>query len=140
VDVEHLPGAGAAGGLAAGLVAFAGARLRRGVQIVAEAVNLPGRVREADLVITGEGSFDAQSAAGKTVVGVAEVAAAAGVPVVCVPGQASQKAPHRHFAVVAPLVGEGVGVDEALAQPADLLRRRTGEAVRQFLDLPDARP
>jgi len=138
VDVEHLPGAGAAGGLAAGLVAFAGARLRRGVGIVAEALNLTERVRGADLVVTGEGSFDAQSAAGKTVVGVAEVAAAAGVPVVCVPGQASQEAPHRHFAVVAPLVGEGVGVDEALAQPADLLRRRTGEAGRRFLDLSDA--
>jgi glycerate kinase len=129
IDVERLPGAGAAGGLGAGLVAFTGAKLRRGIEIVADAVGLAGRIRGADLVITGEGKFDAQSAAGKTAVGVARVAAAEGVPVVCIPGQATPDAPHHLFAQVRPLVGAGVTVAQALAQPAQLLARRAAEAM-----------
>jgi len=85
VDVTNLPGGGAAGGLGAGLVAFAGARLESGVRTVAETVRLAERVRGADWVITGEGKFDSQSAAGKTAFGVAEIAAAAGVPAISAP-------------------------------------------------------
>ena len=86
VDVADRTGAGAAGGLGAGLIAFLGAELVRGAQVVARAANLPGRVRQADLVITGEGRLDAQTAFGKTPRYVAEVAAAAGRPVVCLAG------------------------------------------------------
>ena len=85
-DLLDLPGAGAAGGLGAGLVAFAGARLCRGVDLVAEACGLRERVAGADLVITGEGRLDAQTAHGKTPAGVARIAKEAGVPVVAVAG------------------------------------------------------
>ena len=64
-DVAALPGAGAAGGLAAGLIAFLGARLVSGFDVVATATGLEGRAAAADFVATGEGSYDAQSAAGK---------------------------------------------------------------------------
>jgi len=131
-DVATLPGAGAAGGLGAGLVAFAGATLAPGVQIVADAVGLPRRIRGADLVLTGEGKFDAQSAAGKTAVGVARLAAGAGVPVACVPGQATPDAPHDRFAAVCPLTDGSVTVAEALAEPDQLLRRRAAEVVKRF--------
>ena len=67
VAVAELPGAGAAGGLAGGLVAFLGGRIRSGFEVVAEAVGLEGRLRRADIVVTGEGSFDGQSELGKTV-------------------------------------------------------------------------
>lgn len=70
VDVRDLPGAGAAGGLGAGLVGFLGAELRAGVDIVMQAVSFDDRLAEADLVITGEGKFDAQSWHGKVVAGV----------------------------------------------------------------------
>ncbi len=86
VDVADRTGAGAAGGLGAGLIAFLGAELVMGAQVVARVANLPGRVRQADLVITGEGRLDAQTAFGKTPRYVAEVAAAAGRPVVCLAG------------------------------------------------------
>jgi glycerate kinase len=86
VSVAEMPGAGAAGGLGAGLVAFLGARLRPGVDLVIEAVGLERQVAGADLVITGEGQADGQSVRGKTVSGVARAAARHGVPVVVLAG------------------------------------------------------
>jgi glycerate kinase len=85
VEVD-VPGAGAAGGLGAGLIAFLGAELRPGFELVAEAVRLRGRIRGAELVITGEGRLDGQTQYGKTVAGVARMAAEEGVPVIAVPG------------------------------------------------------
>ncbi len=85
VDPET-PGFGAAGGAGFGVVAYLGARLLPGLSYVAEAVGLDERLARADLVITGEGRFDAQSLLGKVVGGVLERAAAAGVPCVVVSG------------------------------------------------------
>ena len=130
VDVERMPGAGAAGGLGAGLVAFAGVRLERGIEIVAEAVGLADRIRGADLCITGEGRLDGQSAHGKTAVGVSRIAHAVGVPVICIPGQASFDAPLEAFDAVYPLVNATTAVAEALAHPEKLLADRAAEAVR----------
>src|SRR3972149_6325619 len=81
VPVLDVPGAGAAGGLGAALIAFLGARIEPGVEVVAEVVRLRERVRGADLVLTGEGKLDAQTGYGKTVAGGARIAAAEGVPV-----------------------------------------------------------
>lgn len=86
IQVEAMPGGGAAGGLGAGLVAFAGARLRPGVEIVAEAFDLARRIEGSDLVITGEGRLDGQSVKGKTPVGVARLAKRLGVPCVAIAG------------------------------------------------------
>jgi glycerate kinase len=86
VDVRHLPGSGAAGGLAGGLAAL-GATLVPGVEVVADQVGLPERLEGADLVVTGEGFLDEQSLAGKVVGGVAELARDAGVPVLVVVGE-----------------------------------------------------
>ena len=86
MDVADTPGSGAAGGLGAGLMAFCGAQLQRGVEIVIEAVGLRDKMRGADLVITGEGRIDFQTAFGKTPSGVAAVARECGVPVVAVGG------------------------------------------------------
>jgi glycerate kinase len=82
------PGAGAAGGLGFGLVAFLGARLRPGAVAVAEAVGLDERIAAADLVITGEGAFDATSLGGKVVGHVLASARTAGVPAAILAGRA----------------------------------------------------
>jgi len=132
-DVETMSGAGAAGGLGAGLVAFADATLEPGVDIVAQAVGLGRRLNGAELCLTGEGRFDAQSSAGKTAVGVAKLARAAGVPVICIPGSAEPDAPHELFAAVSPLVGGEITSAKAMASARALLCRRAGEAVRKFL-------
>ena len=84
--VRDVPGVGAAGGLGAGLLAFLDARLRSGAEIVLEAARFADRVRTADLVITGEGRVDSQSAYGKLTQAVAEAARRAGVPVVAIAG------------------------------------------------------
>src|SRR3989440_4292731 len=93
VDVEQLPGAGAAGGLGAGLVAFTGARLRPGAEMVMEAIRLDDRIKGADLVMTGEGRLDSQTARfGKGPAVVARHARNAGIPVVGLGGSVADEA------------------------------------------------
>jgi glycerate kinase len=84
--VRNIPGAGAAGGLGAGLMAFLHATLRPGAQIVLEAVHLEERVRMVDLVITAEGQIDSQTAFGKSVGAVAALAKRYGLPVLALAG------------------------------------------------------
>jgi len=91
-DIARMPGAGAAGGLGAGLVAFAGAKLESGIEIVLQATQLSKYVKGADLVITGEGRVDFQTAFGKTPSGVAKAANKQGVPVVAIGGALSDDA------------------------------------------------
>jgi len=82
----EMPGAGAAGGLGAGLLFFTGARLRPGVEIVLETAGFASMVQKADLVMTGEGCTDVQTAYGKAPVGVAALAKAHHVPCICLSG------------------------------------------------------
>lgn len=87
VDVERVPGAGAAGGAGAGALAFLGARLVPGVDLLLDLVRFDEALPGAALVLTGEGSFDRQSLAGKAPLGVARRARAAGVPVAVLAGR-----------------------------------------------------
>ncbi|MCV9885661.1 glycerate kinase [Metabacillus halosaccharovorans] len=87
---RNIEGAGAAGGLGASLVAFLNAELKRGIQIVLDAVNFDEVVKDANLVITGEGRIDSQTIYGKTPIGVAKAAKKYGVPVIGVAGSLSK--------------------------------------------------
>jgi glycerate kinase len=119
IDVRGLPGAGAAGGLGGGLVAFLGARLRPGVEVVSEAVALERRVEEADVVVTGEGSFDRQSLRGKTVAGVLRLAALAGRPAFVLCGRAERGVTVEGATVRS--LAERFGMDAARARAGTLL-------------------
>jgi glycerate kinase len=88
-DYRNQPGAGAAGGLGFGLLSFCGATIRPGFEVVAKAVGLEQKVKEADLVITGEGSLDRQTLEGKTPAGVARLARKLHKPVFAIVGRAS---------------------------------------------------
>lgn len=125
VDVRQVRGAGAAGGLGAGMVAFLGARLRPGVEVVMEAVGLRERMEGADLVVTGEGRFDAQSLRGKVPDGVLAAAAEAGVPALVLCGD---RDPSVAGASVVSLV-ERFGRAEAMSRPALLLAELAAQAV-----------
>lgn len=92
VDVSQLAGAGAAGGFGAGCVAFLGAPLRRGIEVVLDVVGFDRLLDGADAVITGEGRIDAQSIHGKVVGGVARRASARGVPVFAIVGDVADDA------------------------------------------------
>jgi glycerate kinase len=98
IDVDPIPGAGAAGGLGAGLIALLGASLKRGVDVVADAVQLDKHMAQASLVITGEGKIDGQTIHGKTPVGVAKRAKKYGVPVIGIAGMLGEDcdAVYRH--------------------------------------------
>jgi glycerate kinase len=91
LDVRDLPGGGAAGGLGAGMVAFLGAHLRPGVDVVMDAVGLDRRLAAADLVLTGEGAVDRQSLHGKVPDGIIGAARAAGVPAIVLCGRAEAR-------------------------------------------------
>ncbi|HLG12259.1 MAG TPA: glycerate kinase [Dehalococcoidia bacterium] len=128
VDVAERPGAGAAGGLGAGLIAFLGAELISGARVVAEAAGLEARVQLADVVITGEGRLDAQTAYGKTPQYVAQVASQAGRPVVCVAGSVD-----GGFDASASLFGEVEALSDgsgALPSPAEAADQLAAAAVR----------
>jgi glycerate kinase len=87
IDLRDAPGAGAAGGMGFGLMAFVGARVRPGFAVVSEAVDLERRLIRAQLAITGEGRFDAQSLRGKAPTGVIALARGAAIPVVLICGE-----------------------------------------------------
>ena len=86
IDPNKIPGAGAAGGLGAGLVAFLEAELKGGVDIILDFIDFEQRLAGVDLVITGEGMLDGQSINGKTPVGVSRIAAKKEIPVIAVAG------------------------------------------------------
>lgn len=85
-DVATIPGTGAAGAMGAGMVAFFGAQLQMGIETVLDTVHFSEIIKDADLVITGEGKLDSQSLRGKVVIGVAKRAQDAGIPVISLVG------------------------------------------------------
>lgn len=86
-DIEKIPGAGAAGGMGAGLMAFLDAKLKPGADIIAEKLKFSEHIKDADMVVTGEGKIDSQTVYGKTPIGVAKIAKKVGVPVLVIAGQ-----------------------------------------------------
>lgn len=89
-DYRETPGAGAAGGLGFGLMSFCGAKIRPGFDVVADAAKLEATMKEADVVITGEGSLDRQTLEGKTPAGVAKLARRLGKHVFALVGRATE--------------------------------------------------
>lgn len=124
-DVAEVPGAGAAGGMGGALLAIGG-KLRPGIGIVMEAVGLEGALRGADLVITGEGRLDGQTARGKVAAGVAALARRHGKPVIALAGSLGDDAPvvHQHGIDAAfSAVPRPCSLEEAVAQGAENLQR-----------------
>lgn len=132
-DVEHEPGAGAAGGLGAGLMAFLGARFERGIDLVIEHTRLDHAIAGADLVITGEGSIDEQTRFGKTPYGVAQAAGRHGVPVIALAGRVTANAAvlHDHgIDTIMPIVPSACSLEDALREGPTNLRTAAATAAR----------
>jgi glycerate kinase len=134
-DHRNEAGAGAAGGLGFALRAFLGARLRPGVEIVAELRGLPQALSGASAVFTGEGSIDEQTLAGKTVAGVARLARAAGVTEIVAFGgrvdpDAARALRERYGVATVALAEEGYTVERAMREAATLLERAACSFIR----------
>jgi glycerate kinase len=135
--VARLPGAGAAGGLGAGLVAFLKGQMRPGVDIVMDAVDLTGKLAGCDLVITGEGCLDGQTIFGKAPAGVAKVAKQLGLPVIAICGSlgaGAAKAPEAGIDACFSAL-EGPIPESELAQRAAGMLERCAEQVGRVLAL-----
>ena len=129
-----LPGAGAAGGLGAALLTLGGTR-RSGGEIIFAAVDLPGALAEADLVLTGEGSFDFQSVRGKVAGGVAALATEHGVPCVVLAGQVSlgrQQAAAAGVDAAYSVVEQAGSVEAAMERPGDRLTELAARVAREW--------
>lgn len=126
--VAGTPGAGAAGGLGAAILALGG-RLTSGIDLIRAAIGLDDELRHADLVITGEGSFDDQSLHGKVIDGVAGSAAALGVPVTVVAGRVTAEPQAWRAAGVtrAASLVEAFGLERALGDASGCLRELSAQ-------------
>ena len=132
-QVKDIPGAGAAGGLGAGLIAFLNAELRPGAQIVLEAVHLEEHLRSADLVITAEGQIDEQTAYGKSVGAVAGLARRYHVPVLAFAGSLGsnyQSVYKLGIDAVMALPSRPFTLDYAMEHAAELVSDATERALR----------
>lgn len=132
-DLRDTPGAGAAGGIGFALIALLGARLRPGVELIAELRGLPRSLDGASLCLTGEGRIDAQTLRGKTVDGVARLARARGVPVLAFGGSVDagvEPALYERGVVCLPIAVAPASLEESIAQAALLLRGAAARAAR----------
>ncbi|MCX5645353.1 MAG: glycerate kinase [Phycisphaerae bacterium] len=135
-DIACLPGAGAAGGLAAGAVAFMNGRLISGVEAVMAQIHLADTLAGADWVVTGEGAFDEQSLRGKVVSGVVRIARAAGVKVAVCAGQVRlgpRKYRQAGITAAVACMEAGMELDDAIARGAELLDRAACRFAREHL-------
>jgi glycerate kinase len=134
VDILRLRGGGAAGGLGGGLMAFTGAKLQSGIDIVIAATALQRTLRGADLVFTGEGRVDFQTAFGKTPAGVARAARAQGVPVIAIGGGLAGDA-RLVFAHGIDGLEAAIASDMPLAQALDNARSYIADAAERAMRL-----
>ena len=135
IDIEELPGSGAAGGLGGGLVAFAGATVASGIDTVLDAVEFEQRVHGCDLCLTGEGQIDAQSVSGKACMGVARAASRHDVPTIALAGAIGLGAEQclaagLHDYVV---IGEGLPTEVSMRQADVLTADAAGQVARNYL-------
>jgi glycerate kinase len=135
-DIEHISGAGAAGGLAAGAVAFMNATIVSGIETVMDRSNLRAELESADWVITGEGSFDRQSLSGKVVSGILKMAQETNTRVAVLAGQVNiSEAEYRKIGITAaiPTKPDDMPLDEALRKSRPLLKSAAKRFAEQYL-------
>jgi glycerate kinase len=138
IDVVGIPGGGAAGGLGAGLVAFCGGKLMRGIDLVLQVTKFDAQLAEADLVITGEGRIDRQTRFGKALAGVIGRAREHDVPVVAVVGAIEGGREHYvgtdFLADIESLVDAHTSEQDAMRNASTLLSDRTKLLIQRYFN------
>ena len=135
-DFKDFPGAGAAGGLGYGALCFLGAKLERGIEIVISVTKLAEKMEGADLVFTGEGRMDSQTAFGKTPFGVAQVAKERNIPVIALAGglgDGYQALFDKGFDAIFSITDKPMTLDEAIANSEELIENCTESIIRLLL-------
>jgi len=124
LSVRDYPGAGAAGGLGAGLMAFLGAELKPGIELVLKASDFANRITKADLILTGEGKLDHQTAFGKTIAGICAVAKQQGIPVIAFAGTVESTPNLYEMGLISffSICNGPVTLDQAMSEGSTLLQ------------------
>lgn len=139
IDISNIKGAGAAGGLGAGLLTFLNANIRPGTEIIIEATDLERKMKEANLVITGEGAMDSQTFSGKSSYGVAMLAKKFGIPVITINGSKNfnvsdiDKEKLKLFSGNFSTVNKPMNLEDAIKNGGFLLGEATRELIHFFL-------
>ena len=136
-DIESIPGAGAAGGMGGGLLAFFDAELIPGFQLISRITGLEALIKNSHMVITGEGKIDNQTLYGKTPIGILKMAQEYKVPVIAVTGNLSESTDKLYkigFQVIMPIIDKPMTIDEALKNAPSMLED-TGERIARFVQL-----
>ncbi len=136
ISVDNLPGAGAAGGLGAGLAVFLNGKLKPGVEIITEVVKLEDKLLDAQLVITGEGRMDSQTIHGKTPIGVARTAKKFKLPVLAVAGSLGPGVAmvYEHgIDGISACLDRPLSLEEAINHAAELVADATERMLRTYL-------
>ncbi len=136
VDVREMSGAGAAGGLGAGMIAFCGAQIRSGASLVLEILGFEDYLEAADLVITGEGKIDRQIEFGKAISGVALLAEKHGVPLIAFTGsleEEPEQLARRGVQAVVPIIPGPMPEQEAMSRAGELLQAAAERTLRLLL-------
>lgn len=140
-DVANIPGAGAAGGMGAGLLFFTDAVLKPGVQVVLEATGMENLVREADLIVTGEGRTDSQTSFGKAPSGVGELAKKYDKVAICLSGSLGEGAENilrNGIHAIASIAPGPISLEDCLSQAEKLIEKaafRSGLMLRAGMTL-----
>lgn len=131
VNIDNIRGAGAAGGLGAAFVAFLGATLKRGIDIVIKTTNLETYIQDADYIITGEGKVDEQTTCGKTLSGVVKIAKQYDVPVIVITGANHiEETKETEFAAIFSIVDEPMSLQYAMERGEMLTEKVTENIIR----------
>ncbi|MGI1658663.1 MAG: glycerate kinase [Desulfitobacterium sp.] len=138
MDLKDVPGAGAAGGLGMGLLAFTGAKLKTGIEAVLDTVDFDNKLQVADLVITGEGRIDGQSIYGKVPMGVAKRAHRSGKPTLAIVGSigaGSEELYNHGLSSIITIVNGPMSLEESMEKAFDLTADATERGFR-ILQIP----
>lgn len=134
--LHHKKGAGAAGGAGGAFQAFFLSEMKRGIDVVLEALNFEEQLLDADLVLTGEGKTDVQSLSGKTPIGIAELASRHGKPVILISGmvdEADRDQLSPYFAEVHAIADDGIPPEESMANAFDYVKTKTRKVMEDYL-------
>lgn len=138
-QVAFIPGAGAAGGLGAGLIAFLNAKLEKGIDMMMETVSFRERIKNAALIITGEGRMDKQTGYGKTVYGVIKAAKLQGIPVIGICGSIGdgvEELYSKGLTAVFSIINRPMTLQEAMEHADELLTSTAENIMRLFTKTP----
>lgn len=136
LNINDVPGAGAAGGLGAGVIIFLKAKLERGIEIVTKITHLAEKMEGADLVITGEGKIDFQTAFGKTPYGVAQIAKEKNIPLIVFAGSLGEGYKtlyDRGFGAIFSIIDKPMLLQDAIDNASPLLENAAENIIRSWI-------